>query len=89
VWSGGRRGEDATLAACYRNSLGLAVANGVRTIAFPAISTGIYRFPLERAAAIAVRETRAFLAREQALERVVFVCFSEPALAGYRRALGR
>ena len=63
------------LANCYRRSLELAVQNGVRTIAFPAISTGIYGFPLERATRIAVREVRAFLEKNPALEKVLFVCF--------------
>ena len=62
VWSGGDSREDGLLAACYRNSLSLAVKSGVRTIAFPAISTGVYRFPLEQATAIAVSEVRRFLA---------------------------
>jgi O-acetyl-ADP-ribose deacetylase (regulator of RNase III) len=61
VWSGGRRGEEALLASCYRNSLALAEEHGVRTIAFPAISTGAYRFPLERATAIAVGTVREHL----------------------------
>src|SRR5688572_5668904 len=61
VWHGGSRGEDELLANCYRNSLRLAVENGMTTIAFPAISTGVYRFPMDRAAAIAVREVSAFL----------------------------
>jgi O-acetyl-ADP-ribose deacetylase (regulator of RNase III) len=71
--------EDALLAACYRNSLELAARNNVRTIAFPAISTGIYGFPVERAARIAVREVRAFLARDDSIERVLLVCFGREA----------
>jgi O-acetyl-ADP-ribose deacetylase (regulator of RNase III) len=88
VWNGGRSGEDELLASCYRNSLALAVANGVRSIAFPAISTGIYRFPLARATDIAVATVREFLAGAPAIERVLFVCFNEAAAAEYRRALG-
>src|SRR5215212_6721911 len=61
VWHGGRAGEDDLLASCYRNSLDLAVSRGLRTIAFPAISTGVYAFPLDRATWIAVREVRSFL----------------------------
>ena len=61
VWNGGTHGEDDLLANCYRNSLKLAADNGVRTLAFPAISTGIYRFPVERATRIAVQETIRFL----------------------------
>ena len=61
IWKGGTNGEDALLAASYRNSLALAVAHGCRTVAFPSISTGVYRFPLERAAAIAGKTVHAFL----------------------------
>jgi O-acetyl-ADP-ribose deacetylase (regulator of RNase III) len=87
VWQGGGSGEDALLKACYRNSLALAAAHDFRSIAFPAISTGIYRFPLERATGIAVSETSGFLAGNRTVERVVFVCFGEAALAAYRAAL--
>jgi O-acetyl-ADP-ribose deacetylase len=87
VWSGGSHGEDELLASCYRNSLSLAVANGLRSIAFPAISTGIYRFPLPRATGIAVGTVHEFLARDRTLERVLFVCFGDEAAAHYRRAL--
>jgi len=75
VWHGGGRGEDDLLAKCYRNSLALAVERGARSIAFPAISTGVYRFPVERAARIAVREVVAFLQDDDHLERVLLVCF--------------
>ena len=77
VWHGGARREDELLASCYRTSLELAVEMGIRTIAFPAISTGVYGFPLERATAIAVREVRRFLEKNPSLERVVFVCFGK------------
>lgn len=86
VWKGGRKGEDELLACCYRNSLRLAADVGARSVAFPAISTGVYRFPAERAAAIAVRETRDFLARRPGLE-VRFVCFDSATLELYRRLL--
>jgi O-acetyl-ADP-ribose deacetylase (regulator of RNase III) len=76
VWHSGDRGEDDLLAACYRNSLALAVEHGVRSIAFPAISTGAYGFPLERATQIAVAEVTRFLASDTTIEQVVFVCFS-------------
>lgn len=75
VWGGGMRGEDESLASCYRRSLEVAVENGVKTIAFPCISTGVYGFPQERAAKIAVREVREFLGKNQSIEKVVFVCF--------------
>ena len=75
VWGGGTRGADDSLASCYRRSLEVAVENGVKTIAFPCISTGVYGFPQERAAKIAVREVREFLGKNQSIEKVVFVCF--------------
>ncbi len=84
VWSGGDADEDDLLAACYRNSLSLAAAHGLVSIAFPAISTGVYRFPADRAAAIAVREIRAALARQRALERTIACCFDEDTAAIYR-----
>ncbi len=87
VWHGGGRNEDELLASCYRNCLALAAEHGVKTIAFPAISTGVYHFPRERAAAIAVREAREFLARNSAVEKMIFVCFDDAALACYRAAL--
>jgi len=79
--------EDRLLANCYRNSLALAVANGVRTIAFPAISTGIYGFPIKRAARIAVREVRDFLSRDATIEKVYLVCFGREAFATFQGAL--
>ncbi len=87
VWHGGHDGEDALLAACYRRSLELAGAHGVRSLAFPAISTGIYGFPLEPAAAIATATVRAVLAAQPAPVAVTFCCFSERELAVYRRLL--
>src|SRR5213083_1106344 len=72
VWAGGQEGEDELLARCYRTSLALADKNGIRTIALPAISTGVYSFPLERATKIAVAETRKFLQTHPALEKVIF-----------------
>jgi O-acetyl-ADP-ribose deacetylase (regulator of RNase III) len=89
VWHGGGRGEDAALASCYRNSLALAAQHGVRTVAFPAISTGIYGFPLERATAIAVRETTTFLRDHPEVEQVTFVCFGERAQQIYEAELAR
>jgi O-acetyl-ADP-ribose deacetylase len=86
VWHGGVRREDELLASCYRTSLELALEMGIRTIAFPAISTGVYGFPLERATAIAVREVRSFLEKNPALERVVFVCFGKYTYERYLNA---
>ena len=87
VWHGGDRGEDDLLAACYRNSLALAVTHGIRTIAFPAISTGVYGFPLERATRIAVAEVADFLASDVSIELVIFVCFSQVASEVYLTGL--
>ena len=87
VWNGGGEGEDRLLASCYRNSLALAVRHGVRTIAFPAISTGVYCFPMDRAAAIAVREVRSFLRDNPSIEKVTFVCFGSAAREAYQVAL--
>lgn len=85
IWRGGDRDEDETLARCYRSSLELAASLGVRSIAFPAISTGAYGFPLERATRIAVREVRDGLAVHPRIERAVFCCFSTDDLAVYDR----
>jgi O-acetyl-ADP-ribose deacetylase (regulator of RNase III) len=89
VWRGGESGEDELLGRCYRASLALAVAHRVRSIAFPAISTGVYGFPRPRACAIAVAETRRFVATDATLERVVFCCFDDETLTLYRRELAR
>jgi O-acetyl-ADP-ribose deacetylase (regulator of RNase III) len=87
VWEGGRSGEDEALASCYRAALRLAAEGGLRSIAFPAISTGVYRFPVERAARIAVREVAAALAGPTTVERAVFCCFSANDRAVYERVL--
>jgi O-acetyl-ADP-ribose deacetylase (regulator of RNase III) len=87
VWQGGTHGEDDLLASCYRNSLAVAVAHGLKSIAFPCISTGVYGFPYERAARIAVREVRQFLASHPSLEHVVFVCFLARDYECYRALL--
>lgn len=83
IWHGGDRGEDALLATCYRNSLALAVAHNIKTIAFPAISTGAYGFPLGRATKIAVEEAARFLAQDADLEKVFFVCFGRQTYETY------
>jgi O-acetyl-ADP-ribose deacetylase (regulator of RNase III) len=88
VWHGGGKGEDGLLAGCYRRALDLAAEHGVKTIAFPAISTGAYGFPLARAARIAVAAVRTHAAVSGgALDRVLFVCFGAEALREYRAAL--
>lgn len=84
VWNGGNYNEDELLANCYRNSLTLAVKNKVKTIAFPAISTGVYGFPLERATKIAVKEIKDFLNKNQSIEKVIFVCFDEKTYRTYQ-----
>jgi O-acetyl-ADP-ribose deacetylase len=88
VWGGGDRGEPAQLATCYRRVLEIARDRDLRTIAFPAISCGVYRFPLDRAARIAVDEVRGFLAVHDRPERVSLVCFGDEVLQAYRAALG-
>lgn len=75
VWYGGNRNEEQKLADCYRNSLTLAVENDCRTVAFPNISTGVYRFPKELAAQIAVQTVKQFLTTHSTIEKVLFVCF--------------
>jgi O-acetyl-ADP-ribose deacetylase (regulator of RNase III) len=87
VWHGGDRGEAERLANCYRNSLALAARHGLKTIAFPAISTGVYAFPKDKACRIALKETLAFLKGDASVEKVVFVCFSERDLGEYQQAL--
>lgn len=87
VWRGGNSGEDGLLASCYRNCLRLAKENGCRTVAFPSISTGVYRFPLDRAAAIAVREIAAFLKTSKVVREVTMVCFDIVTEAAYKAAL--
>ena len=89
VWNGGKRGEETLLADCYRNALKLAAEHGARTVAFPAISTGVYRFPPDRACAIAVKTVRDFLAQNAAIEKVAFVCFGEETYELYRRELAQ
>jgi O-acetyl-ADP-ribose deacetylase (regulator of RNase III) len=83
VWHGGTRGESELLAACYRNSLALAGARGLRTIAFPAISTGAYGYPLDEATRIAQREVKTFLDAHLIPEVVTFCCFSSGDLSVY------
>ena len=87
VWHGGGRGEDGLLAGCYRNSLELAAAHGLKTIAFPAISTGVYRFPPERAARIAVDTAAGFLAGDEVLETVIVCCFGRASVEAHEAAL--
>ncbi|MBK7480487.1 MAG: O-acetyl-ADP-ribose deacetylase [Bacteroidales bacterium] len=87
VWHGGMNDEDQLLANAYSNSLRLAVDNGVKTIAFPNISTGVYGFPKERAAKIAIETVRKFLEKDKSLHEVVFVCFDRENHEIYERLL--
>jgi O-acetyl-ADP-ribose deacetylase (regulator of RNase III) len=87
VWSGGTRGEPETLSNCYRNSLRLAVENGLRTIAFPAISCGAYRYPILDAARIAVETTSNFLRENDSIAEVTFVVSSDEIEAAYQPLL--
>jgi O-acetyl-ADP-ribose deacetylase (regulator of RNase III) len=89
VWHGGTQGEPEALASCYRRSLELALAHGCRSIAFPAISCGIYGYPMAEGAKIAVRETAAFLGEHPSIERVVFALFDEAALKVYEAQLAK
>ena len=88
VWGGGDRNEDELLANCYRNSLKLAVENDITTIAFPAISTGVYHFPADRACAIAVQTVTEFLEANPIIEKVIFCCFDARTHGLYQQELG-
>jgi O-acetyl-ADP-ribose deacetylase (regulator of RNase III) len=86
IWSGGKKDEDRLLASCYENTLKAAVQIGAATLAFPSISTGAYRFPLERAINIALRETKSFLQADQSIKKVFFVCFGSEVHEKFQRA---
>ncbi len=87
IWHGGATGEDEALASCYRASLTQAAELNCDSIAFPAISTGVYGFPADRAAVIAVREARSFLEASQIPAQVIFCCFSEPSAQHHKNAM--
>ncbi len=89
VWHGGGQGEAAQLAGCYRMSLDLAKEAGLTSIAFPAISTGIFGYPIDQATGVAVDTASAWLAENEALERVIFCVFGEEVELAYRQALER
>jgi O-acetyl-ADP-ribose deacetylase (regulator of RNase III) len=90
IWRGGSCGEDNLLASCYRNALTLARQRGLKSIAFPSISTGAYGFPIQRAAPIALREaTRALLDHPGTLQRIVFVCYGQSDFQRYLEAAAR
>jgi O-acetyl-ADP-ribose deacetylase (regulator of RNase III) len=87
VWNGGKHDEDELLASCYRNTLKLAVESGIKSIAFPAISTGVYSFPLKRAAKIALDEVTKFLNHNDEIEKVIFVAFDDSTHSCYEDKL--
>lgn len=87
VWRGGSKGEPQLLASCYSVSLNVALEHHIKTLAFPAISCGIYGYPIAQAAMIAVKETANFLERHQELEKVIFVCFDESVYQAYQHAM--
>ena len=89
IWRGGSHGEPGLLASAYRESLRLAMAHGVRTIAFPAISCGVYGYPVGEAASIAVGEVRSFLQSEPVMERVILTCFGQTVLDAYLHAVAQ
>jgi O-acetyl-ADP-ribose deacetylase (regulator of RNase III) len=86
VWHGGTRNEPELLASCYRESLALAVAHGVRSIAFPAISCGVYGYPVPAAARIAIETTKTFLTTDEILTEVIFACFGADVLQAFQAA---
>jgi len=87
VWSGGKRGEDEALASCYARAIELSQTHALASIAFPAISTGVYRFPADRAARIAVATTVDALAAAPVIDRVIFCCFSNESAALHAQAM--
>ena len=90
VWRGGNFGEEEKLASCYGNSLELAARHNIKTVAFPSISTGVYGFPIEKAAPIALRETINFLEENRGkIEKVIFVLFSDKDFAIYKKAYSK
>jgi O-acetyl-ADP-ribose deacetylase (regulator of RNase III) len=87
VWSGGKRGEPEFLASCYRESLKLSAAHELKTIAFPAISCGVYGYPLDLAVKVAVRECSGFIAANALPEKILFACFDPLTLSAYESEL--
>lgn len=87
IWQGGEQNEEGLLAQCYRRSLGLVLGNHLTSVAFPAISTGVYRFPMDRAASIAVSTAASFLTGEDRIEKVIFCCFGQASREAHEKAL--
>jgi len=88
VWREGRANEDVLLANCYKNCLKLAVENHIKSIAFPAISTGVYGFPVKRAANIALNEATQFLSKNKKMEKIIFICYDITTFDVYKRLTG-
>jgi O-acetyl-ADP-ribose deacetylase (regulator of RNase III) len=88
VWNGGNHNEPELLASCYRSCFSIAQEHRLRTLAFPAISCGIYGYPIPRAVEIAVRETRAELEANAAIEQIIFACFGDEVYSAYQRSIG-
>ena len=88
VYSNGNKNEDELLKSCYETALSLAIQNNIKTIAFPAISCGIYRFPIDKAAKIAVKTVNEFLAKNNQIEKVIFVDINEKVIDEYKKLLG-
>ena len=88
IWHGGQHNEDALLASCYKTAFSIMQQHGLKTIAFPAISCGVYRFPVARAAQIAISNSLHFLQNNPDVERVLLVCFSDNLFAQYQKILG-
>jgi len=84
IWNGGNYNEDELLTNCYLNSLKLAVENKIKSIAFPAISTGVYEFPLERAAQIAIKTVKRFIQSDKSIQKIIFVCFDDRTYQTYK-----
>ena len=89
VWTGGERGEPELLAGCYRSVFSIARENGIRSLAFPAISCGVYRFPVDHAVKIAVAETVAELVSSDSVQKVIFACFGDEIYNAYRREVDK
>jgi O-acetyl-ADP-ribose deacetylase (regulator of RNase III) len=89
VWRGGENNEAAQLASCYRESLRLAIENHLHSVAFPAISCGVYGFPIEQASEIAVSEIRKILSEDDTIDRVILVCFNVDTASALKKALSR
>jgi O-acetyl-ADP-ribose deacetylase (regulator of RNase III) len=87
VWNDGKRDEENLLANCYQNSLNIATEKNIKTIAFPNISTGVYHFPKQRAAEIAVKTVENFLQKNHEIEQVIFVCFDDENMSIYKKLI--